>query len=51
MTTNKQGEEDVGTACILLFGKNPQKFFPRARTRFIRYEGVDEKVGAEMNVI
>ena len=49
--TNKQGEEDVSTACILLFGKNPQKFFPRARTRFIRYEGIDEKVGAEMNVI
>ena len=51
VTTNKQGEEDVSTACILLFGKNPQMFFPRARTRFIRYEGVDEKVGAEMNVI
>ena len=45
------GEEEVSTACILLFGKDPQKFFPRARTRFIRYEGVDEKVGAEMNVI
>ena len=51
VTTNKKSEEDVSTACILLFGKNPQKFFPRARTRFIRYEGVDEKVGAEMNVI
>ena len=51
VTTNKQGEENVSTACILLFGKNPQRFFPRARTRFIRYEGVDEKVGAEMNVI
>ena len=51
VTLNKEGEEDVSTACILLFGKNPQKFFPRARTRFIRYEGVDEKVGAEMNVI
>ena len=49
--TNKKGEEEVSTACILLFGKYPQKFFPRARTRFIRYEGVDEKVGAEMNVI
>ena len=48
---NKKGEEEVSTACILLFGKYPQKFFPRARTRFIRYEGVDEKVGAEMNVI
>ena len=51
VTTNKKGEEDVSVACILLFGKNPQKFFPRSRTRFIRYEGVDEKVGAEMNVI
>ena len=49
--TNKNGEEDVSTACVLLFGNYPQKFFPRARTRFIRYEGVDEKVGAEMNVI
>ena len=46
-----KGEEEVSTACILLFGKYPQKFFPRARTRFIRYEGFDEKVGAEMNVI
>ena len=49
--TNKKGEEEVSTACILLFGKYPQKFFPRARTRFIKYEGVDEKVGAKMNVI
>lgn len=51
VTTNKNGEEEVSTACILLFGKNPQLFFPRARTRFIRYEGVDERVGAEMNVV
>ena len=48
---NKKGEEEISNACILLFGKYPQKFFPYARTRFIRYEGVDEKVGAEMNVI
>ena len=49
--TDKHGEEQVSTACILLFGKKPQDFFPRARTRFIRYYGVDERVGAEMNVI
>lgn len=41
----------VSVACMLLFGKNPQSFFPRARTRFIRYQGMDEKVGTEMNVI
>ena len=51
LASNKKGEEDVSSACVLLFGKNPQRFFPRARTRFIRYEGTDEKVGAEMNVI
>lgn len=51
VSTNKKGEEEVSTAGILLFGKNPQKFFPRARTRFIRYEGIDEKVGTEMNVV
>lgn len=51
VTTNKAGEEVVSVACMLLFGKNPQLFFPRARTRFIRYNGVDEKVGTEMNVI
>ena len=51
VTTNKNGEEIVSVACMLLFGKKPQLFFPRARTRFIRYNGVDEKVGTEMNVI
>ena len=50
VTTNKNGEV-ISVACMLLFGKNPQLFFPRARTRFIRYQGMDEKVGTEMNVI
>ena len=45
------GQQKISTACILLFGKNPQRFFPRARTRFIRYEGKEEKVGREMNVV
>ncbi|MCF0197175.1 MAG: putative DNA binding domain-containing protein [Bacteroidaceae bacterium] len=49
--TETGGQQEISTACILLFGKNPQRFFPRARTRFIRYEGTDERVGTEMNVI
>lgn len=49
--TEVDGQQKISTACILLFGKNPQRFFPRARTRFIRYEGTEEKVGTEMNVI
>ena len=35
VTTNKKGEEDVSTACVLLFGKNPQKFFPRVNRRLM----------------
>lgn len=47
----KAGKWQISTAAILLFGKNPQLHFPRARVRFIRYEGTEECVGAEMNVI
>lgn len=46
----QKGQEMSGAA-ILLFGKNPQLFFERARVRFIRYEGTEAKVGAAMNVI
>ena len=47
----KDGEVQISSAAILLFGKNPQNFFLRARIRFIRYEGTEEKFGTEMNVI
>lgn len=42
-----QGELQVSSAAILLFGKNPQLYFPRARVRFIRYEGTEEKFVTE----
>ena len=48
---DKKGEMKISAAAILLFGKNPQLYFPRARVRFIRYEGTEEKFGAEMNVV
>lgn len=47
----KNGRWQISTAAILLFGKNPQLYFPRARVRLIRYEGIKEYVGAQMNVI
>ena len=47
----KNGREEMSGAAILLFGKDPQRFFKRARVRFVRYEGIEAKVGAEMNVI
>ena len=49
--TYKGDVPQVSTACILLFGKRPQNFFPRARVRFVKYYGTGEKVGREMNVI
>lgn len=49
--TVKDGREQVSAAAILLFGKNPQLFFPRAFVRFIRYDGTEAKVGTEMNVV
>lgn len=45
------GRQEMSGAAILLFGKNPQLFFERARVRFIRYEGTEARVGAAMNVI
>lgn len=45
------GREEMSGAAILLFGKKPQRFFKRARVRFIRYDGTEAKVGTEMNVI
>ena len=47
----KNGKEQVSVAAILLFGKNPQQFFPRAYIRFIRYDGIEARVGKDMNVI
>ena len=49
--TYKNDMPQISTACILLFGKYPQTFYPRARVRFIKYNGTEEKVGREMNVI
>ena len=43
--------EALSGAAVLLFGKNPQRFFQRAQVRVIRYEGTEAKVGTEMNVI
>lgn len=47
----KNGEFHPTVVALLLFGKKPQDFLPRASIRFIRYDGVEEKVGKEMNVI
>ncbi len=41
----------MSDTAILLFGKDPQQYFQRARIRFIRYDGTEVKAGSEMNVV
>ena len=49
--TRQDGQDRVSVVAMLLFGKRPQDFLPCARVRYIRYDGTEEKVGAQMNVI
>lgn len=39
---DKKGKLKISAAAVLLFGKNPQLYFSRARVRFIRYEGTED---------
>ncbi|WP_087543625.1 RNA-binding domain-containing protein [Acinetobacter sp. WCHA29] len=38
-------------AAVLLFAKDPEKYIPSASVRYIRYQGIEAKVGEEHNVI
>ena len=38
-------------AGVLLFSKNPSKFYPNARLRFLRYEGIKAQLGQRLNLI
>lgn len=49
--TLRGDNEVISGAAVLLFGKDPQRFFPRARIRFVRYEGKTAEVGDRMNVV
>ncbi len=44
---NPAGELSV--AAVLLFGKEPQRFFPEAYVRVLRYLGTERKTGKEQN--
>lgn len=38
-------------AGVLLFAKNPSKFYTNARLRFLRYEGIKAQTGQKINLI
>ncbi len=44
-------EGKLTNACILLFGKEPTRYFPNARLRFLRYEGKAPLTGKAFNVV
>lgn len=46
---NKSGQ--ITNAGILLFGKNPARYFPNARIKVLKYDGIAQKTGAEINII
>ena len=41
----------VTTAAVLLFGTNPQRWFPEARVRVLRYQGTERGTGARQRLI
>lgn len=46
---NKSGQ--ITNAGILLFGKNPARYLPNARIKVLKYDGIAQKTGAEINII
>lgn len=44
-------KDKLTVAGVVLFAKNPEKFIPNCKIRFIRYDGIEGQIGTEMNII
>lgn len=51
LAIKKDGQYKIKKAGVLLFAKNPEKYITSASLRYIRYEGLEAKVGTEHNVV
>lgn len=51
LAVKKEGQYKIKKAGVLLFAKDPEKYITSASLRYIRYEGVEAKVGSEHNVV
>lgn len=51
LAIKKDGNYKIKKAGVLLFAKDPEKYITSASLRYIRYEGLDTKVGTEHNVV
>ncbi|MFU2137336.1 ATP-binding protein [Gallibacterium anatis] len=47
----KDGRYLFKKSAILLFSQDPERYIPSASVRYVRYDGTEEKVGSEHNVI
>jgi len=51
LAEQKKDEIILNRAGVLLFAKNPYRWFPRADVRFLRYEGTVAETGPRMNLV
>lgn len=48
---DRDGKTVVTPAALLLFGHLPQRFFPNAYVRFVRYSGTSIGTGRDLNIV
>ncbi|MCX5916925.1 MAG: putative DNA binding domain-containing protein [Deltaproteobacteria bacterium] len=51
LAEGRNGKTVLTLAALLLFGKDPGRWHPRCGIDFVKYEGAQRRVGAELNII
>jgi len=51
LAEGRNGKTVFTLAALLLFGKDPGRWHPRCGIDFVKYEGTQRRVGAELNII
>jgi ATP-dependent DNA helicase RecG len=51
LAEERRGEIIPSLSALLLFGRDPSKWHPRCHIDFVRWEGIERKFGAELNVV
>ena len=51
LAEGRNGRTVLTMAALLLFGKDPGRWHPRCGIDFVKYEGIERRVGAALNII
>jgi ATP-dependent DNA helicase RecG len=51
LTEGRNDKTVLTFAALLLFGKDPGRWHPRCGIDFVKYEGAERRVGAELNIV